>query len=450
MTEVIVRTQGELDAALKDPANRAIMIASEDDVTLDVSGTAGKNVGARSGILRVYGDARIGSVFGDAQIESVFGDARIGSVFGDAHVGDVYGAARIEIVYGDAHVGDVYGAAQIEIVYGDAHVGDVYGNAKIEIVSGDAHVGDVSGNAKIESVYGDAHVGDVSGAAHVGDVFGAAHVGDVYGDAHVGDVYGNAKIESVYGDAHVGDVSGAAHVGDVFGAAQIESVSGDAHVGDVSGNAKIEIVFGNAKIRHVRDESKIRHVRDKSTIMVVRGSVEIESVYGYAMVSLYDYARVKRQLGVNAIAFVHSPDARVSGAHVIDMTGTESHDPEMWAAHTTADVLDGEVVLWKALGADLTSGEEFGRPVKWEVGQEVSCDDWNPTPECGGGLHLSPHPYDAIMYRKEATRMLKCSATMSEIVPIIYNNDSDKCKVKSVRVIAETNMDGTPLTSEEK
>ena len=405
MTEVIVRTQGELDAALKDPANRAIMIASEDDVTLDVSGTAGKNVGARSGILRVYGDARIGSVFGDAQIESVFGDARIGSVFGDAHVGDVYGAARIEIVYGDAHVGDVYGAAQIEIVYGDAHVGDVYGNAKIEIVSG---------------------------------------------DAHVGDVYGNAKIESVYGDAHVGDVSGAAHVGDVFGAAQIESVSGDAHVGDVSGNAKIEIVFGNAKIRHVRDESKIRHVRDKSTIMVVRGSVEIESVYGYAMVSLYDYARVKRQLGVNAIAFVHSPDARVSGAHVIDMTGTESHDPEMWAAHTTADVLDGEVVLWKALGADLTSGEEFGRPVKWEVGQEVSCDDWNPTPECGGGLHLSPHPYDAIMYRKEATRMLKCSATMSEIVPIIYNNDSDKCKVKSVRVIAETNMDGTPLTSEEK
>ena len=333
MTEVIVRTQGELDAALKDPANRAIMIASEDDVTLDVSGTAGKNVGARSGILRVYGDARIGSVFGDAQIESVFGDARIGSVFGDAHVGDVYGAARIEIVSGDAHVGDV---------------------------------------------------------------------------------------------------------------------SGDAHVGDVSGNAKIEIVFGNAKIRHVRDESKIRHVRDKSTIMVVRGSVEIESVYGYAMVSLYDYARVKRQLGVNAIAFVHSPDARVSGAHVIDMTGTESHDPEMWAAHTTADVLDGEVVLWKALGADLTSGEEFGRPVKWEVGQEVSCDDWNPTPECGGGLHLSPHPYDAIMYRKEATRMLKCSATMSEIVPIIYNNDSDKCKVKSVRVIAETNMDGTPLTSEEK
>ena len=396
MTEVIVRTQGELDAALKDPANRAIMIASEDDVTLDVSGTAGKNVGARSGILRVYGDARIGSVFGDAQIESVFGDARIGSVFGDAHVGDVSGAARIEIVYGDAQVGDVYGYAKIEIVSGAAHVGDVYGDA------------------------------------HVGDVFGASHVGDVYGDAHVGDVSGNAKIESVYGDA------------------QIESVSGDAHVGDVYGNAKIESVFGNAKIRHVRDESKIRHVRDKSTIMVVRGSVEIESVYGYAMVSLYDYARVKRQLGVNAIAFVHSPDARVSGAHVIDMTGTESHDPEMWAAHTTADVLDGEVVLWKALGADLTSGEEFGRPVKWEVGQEVSCDDWNPTPECGGGLHLSPHPYDAIMYRKEATRMLKCSATMSDIVPIIYNNDSDKCKVKSVRVIAETNMDGTPLTSEEK
>ena len=55
------------------------------------------------------------------------------------------------------------------------------------------------------------------------------------------------------------------------------------------------------------------------------------------------------------------------------------------------------------------------------------------------------------MYREEATRMLKCSATMSDIVPLIYSNDSDKCKVKSVRVIDETNMDGTPLlASEEK
>lgn len=55
------------------------------------------------------------------------------------------------------------------------------------------------------------------------------------------------------------------------------------------------------------------------------------------------------------------------------------------------------------------------------------------------------------MTEEEATRMLKCSATMSDIVPIIYNNDSDKCKVKSVRVIDETNMDGTPLlASEEK
>ena len=236
----------------------------------------------------------------------------------------------------------------------------------------------------------------------------------------------------------------------VYDYAKIESVSGHAKIRHVRDESTIMVVRGSVEIAIVSDNAKVRHVHGNAKVMGVYDYAKIESVYGYAMVSLYDYARVKRQLGVHAIAFVHSPDARVSGAHVIDMTGTESHDPEMWAAHTTADVLDGEVVLWKALGADLTSGEEFGRPVKWEVGQEVSCDDWNPTPECGGGLHLSPHPYEAIMYREEATRMLKCSATMSDIVPIIYNNDSDKCKVKSVRVIAETNMDGTPLTSEEK
>ena len=252
MTEVIVRTQGELDAALKDPATRAIMIASEDDVTLDVSGTAGKNVGARSGILRVYGDAQIGDVYGDAQ------------------------------------------------------------------------------------------------------------------------------------------------------------------VGDVSGDARIRRVFD------------------------------------YAQVSLYGHARVEHPLGAHAVAYLHSPNAWASGAHVIDMTKVDLHDPETWAAHKAADLVDGEVILWKALGESKTSGERFGCPVTWEAGYSVSCDDWDPTPECGGGLHLSPYPREAITYLKDATRMFKCVATLTDIVPIIYNNDSDKCKARTVRVIAETNMDGTPLTSEEK
>ena len=316
MTEVIVRTQGELDAALKDPANRAIMIASEDDVTLDVSGTAGKNVGARSGILRVYGDAQVGRVYGDARIGDVYGDARIGDVYGAAQVGDVYGAARI------------------------------------------------------------------------GGVSGAARIGRVYGDARIGDVYGAAQIESVYGAAQVGDV------------------------------------FDRARIRRVFD---------------------------YAQVSLYGHARVEHPLGAHAVAYLHSPNAWASGAHVIDMTNVDLHDPETWAAHKAADLVDGEVILWKALGESKTSGERFGCPVTWEAGYSVSCDDWDPTPECGGGLHLSPYPREAITYLKDATRMFKCVATLTDIVPIIYNNDSDKCKVKSVRVIEETNIDGTPLlASEEK
>ena len=379
MTEIVVRTQNELDAALNEPANHAIMIASEENMLLNVSSTVGKIVSARSGRLRVCGNARVESVCGRAQVIRLCDDAYVGDVFGNSKVGDVSGNATVE---------------------------SVSGNATVKSVSGNATVESVSGNAQVRHVRGNAHVGDVSGNAHVESVSGNAKIRHVRDESTIMAVRGSVEIESVSDDARV------------------ESVSDDAQVGHVHGNAKVMGVYDYA---------------------------QVGSVYGYAMVSLYDYARVKRQLGVHAIAFVHSPDARVSGAHVIDMTWTESHDPEMWAAHTTADVLDGEVVLWKALGADLTSGEEFGRPVKWEVGQEVSCDDWDPTPEYGGGLHLSPHPYEAIMYREEATRMLKCSATLSDIVPIIYDNDSDKCKVKSVRVIEETNIDGTPLlASEEK
>ena len=343
MTEVIVRTQGELDAALKDPANRAIMIASEDDVTLDVSGTAGKIVGARSGILRVCGAAQVGRV------------------------------------------------------------------------SGDARIWDVSGDARIESVSGDARIGDVSGDARIGDVYGDAQVGDVSGDALIWGVYGDARIESVYGDARIESVSGDAQVGRVYG---------DARIGDVSGDARIGDVYDRARIRRVFD---------------------------YAQVSLYGHARVEHPLGAHAVAYLHSPNAWASGAHVIDMTKVDLHDPETWAAHKAADLVDGEVILWKALGESKTSGERFGCPVTWEAGYSVSCDDWDPTPECGGGLHLSPYPREAITYLKDATRMFKCVATLTDIVPIIYNNDSDKCKVKSVRVIEETNIDGTPLlASEEK
>ena len=297
MTEIVVRTQQEFDAALNEPANHAIMIASEDDVTLDVSGTAGKNVGARSGILRVSGDARIGDVYGAARIGRVSGDARIGRVYGAAEVGDVYGAARIRSVSGDAQVGDVSGAAQV---------------------------------------------------------------------------------------------------------------------------------------RDVSDRARIRRVFD------------------YAQVSLYGHARVEHPLGAHAVAYLHSPNAWASGAHVIDMTKVDLHDPEMWAAHKAADLVDGEVILWKALGESKTSGERFGCPVTWEAGYSVSCDDWDPTPECGGGLHLSPYPREAITYLKDATRMFKCVATLTDIVPIISDVKADKCKARTVRVIAETNMDGTPLTSEEK
>ena len=334
MTEIVVRTQQELDAALNEPANHAIMIASEDDVTLDVSSTVGKIVSARSGRLCVCGNARVESVCG---------------------------------------------------------------RAKVILLCDEAYVVGVSDNA---------YVGDVSGAAQVESVSGAARIGRVYGAAQVGDVYGDARIRRVYGDARIGDVYGDARIGDVYGAARIGDVSGD------------------ARIRRVSD---------------------------YAQVSLYGHARVEHPLGAHAVAYLHSPNAWASGAHVIDMTKVDLHDPETWAAHKAADLVDGEVILWKALGESKTSGERFGCPVTWEAGYSVSCDDWDPTPECGGGLHLSPYPREAITYLKDATRMFKCVATLTDIVPIIYSNDSDKCKVKSVRVIAETNMDGTPLlASEEK
>jgi len=57
---------------------------------------------------------------------------------------------------------------------------------------------------------------------------------------------------------------------------------------------------------------------------------------------------------------------------------------------------DGAVTLYKALSADMVSGQQYGRTTSWEVGCTTVCDDWD-SDWVGEGraLHLSASPMRA-------------------------------------------------------
>ena len=111
---------------------------------------------------------------------------------------------------------------------------------------------------------------------------------------------------------------------------------------------------------------------------------------------------------------------------------------------------DWMLTLYKALPADGTTGKRYGHPVEWPTGGGiVECDDWDPELCCGGGLHLSPTPWQARQYLdgndQRGARFLECRAQAAEVIPL----RGDKVKAQSVVVVREVDVDGDPVAGGE-
>ena len=104
MTEIIVHTQKELDAAVKEKG--CYIVIKDTTEWLSVSGNAT--------IQSVYDNATIQSVSDNATIQSVSDNATIRSVYGNATIRYVYGNATIQYVSGNATIRVFSDAATIE------------------------------------------------------------------------------------------------------------------------------------------------------------------------------------------------------------------------------------------------------------------------------------------------------------------------------------------------
>ena len=168
--------------------------------------------------------------------------------------------------------------------------------------------------------------------------------------------------------------------------------------------------------------------------------------YGSSTVLAYESSTVT----AGSLVAVHlfSANATINGGVIIDVTTIDDSDAKQWVDYHGAEINGDEIFLYKALGEDLISGKIYDSRIKWPTSGVVSCDDWEPNNECGGGLHLSPHPHQAVAYcEPEAQRMLLCSVKLEDIYPI-STYSGPKCKVRSVTVLREVALDGGDLKEE--
>lgn len=140
----------------------------------------------------------------------------------------------------------------------------------------------------------------------------------------------------------------------------------------------------------------------------------------------------------------HGPTVDIPGAHILAVP--EIVTPADWCDYHGATVRDdGTVVLFKAVDNEYRSG----RGMVYAPGSTPEAPDWDPGPECGGGLHFCASPAATLIFQPDAARFVACPVALDEIV--VHPNATYPQKVKAPRVVApcwEVTIDGEPIDQE--
>ena len=218
---------------------------------------------------------------------------------------------------------------------------------------------------------------------------------------------------------------------DVGDSATIGYVRDSATIGYVGDSATIGYVRDSATIGYVRDSATIGYVRDSATIGYVRDSATIGKAHDNAMVRILgDGVKIE---AFNAVVIVCQDCKPTIKRHGTGVTVVRTKKV-LHTVKTFAEVYgDGtKLTLYKSVEADTLCDHYTGK-IKYEG--VVECPDFDPDPkrQCGGGLHLSPTPYDALRYHDG--KVLECEVARKDIV--VYANDITKVRCRKVKVIGE-------------
>lgn len=139
--------------------------------------------------------------------------AEIDVTYGSAHLSGSLGEVELDVAYGDATV-ETASRLELRGGHGQARIGRVFGDADVRIKSGSVRVDHVGGALRVSGADGAVIVGSVSGATEVATSSGAVELGTIQGGLSLKSAYGAvrvrelisgaARIESSYGNVAVG------------------------------------------------------------------------------------------------------------------------------------------------------------------------------------------------------------------------------------------------------
>ena len=203
------------------------------------------------------------------------------------------------------------------------------------------------------------------------------------------------------------------------------TIGGEASAAEVNvaGESTVS-VCGSARVDRVCDSASVGSATETSTV------------------HLYDTSTLT-QATPHVAVFLHSARATFAGGHLIDLTSLDLTDPATWAAHVGGETSDGRVVLYKAVDDQWRSPHG----AVYTPGSETTCDDWCDDAVCGGGLHFSPSPAQAMEYHGQATRFVAVEVDVATLRPI--PGGTAKCKAPSCRVLYEVDIHGRKVETAE-
>ena len=165
---------------------------------------------------------------------------------------------------------------------------------------------------------------------------------------------------------------------------------------------------------------------------------------GSATVHAYGSATVTASKWVGVI---RAADCRatVTGGHLLQLPSIST--AAEWCEFHGIEVTDGVAVLFKAVGDDWCSANmtPAGKRISYKPGSKPKAPDWDGgKAECGGGLHFSPSPHQALGFNTEATRFVGCPVRVDEIVIHPDGMYPDKVKAPRCGPCFEVDLDGSP------
>jgi len=120
---------------------------------------------------------------------------------------------------------------------------------------------------------------------------------------------------------------------------------------------------------------------------------------------------------------------------------------EQWCAYYGRAIVDGVVVLFKAVGDDYHTLGDYR--FAYLPGTIPTAPDWDGgAAECGGGLHFSPRPRAALAFARQATRFIACPVRVTDIAVHPDGTYPEKVKAKGCCApVYEVDEDGEPIAA---